>query len=146
LELSDIDIRTALESQLVQEKRLYRSKKNRILGGVCGGLGEYFGIDPNLIRLLWIALALVNGIGLVLYIIAWILIPEEGEPPKEPGELLVLLAIVAILLLAIPTAAGLWTIALWSALGAWRWPLAAIGTAVLLLALVLVALALVKKP
>ena len=136
----------------MREKRLYRSRKSRILGGVCGGLGEYLGIDPNLIRLLWIALTLVNGMGFILYIIAWVLIPEEGEPPKEPGELLVLLAVIAIILFVIPVAAGLWAIAVWSlvpwsALGPWRWPVAAAGTAaIVLIALLLVALVLAKKP
>ncbi|AKJ40177.1 MULTISPECIES: PspC domain-containing protein [Methanosarcina] len=58
--------------------RLYRSKKNRIIAGVCGGLGEYFKVDPTLIRLLWLLISIVGtGSGLVAYIIAWIIIPEE---------------------------------------------------------------------
>lgn len=60
----------------MQGKQLYRSCKNRILGGVCGGLGEYFEIDPILVRLIMILLA-VGGAGIVLYIIAWIIIPED---------------------------------------------------------------------
>ncbi|KKG18133.1 phage-shock protein [Methanosarcina sp. 2.H.T.1A.6] len=57
-------------------KKLYRSKKNRIIAGVCGGIGEYLDVDPTLIRLLW-ALFSLNGAGIVGYIIAWIIIPEE---------------------------------------------------------------------
>ncbi|TFH04935.1 MAG: PspC domain-containing protein [Methanosarcina sp.] len=57
-------------------KKLYRSKKNRIIAGVCGGIGEYLDVDPTLIRLLWALLSL-NGIGIAGYIIAWIIIPEE---------------------------------------------------------------------
>ncbi len=57
-------------------KKLYRSKKNRILAGVCGGIGEYLDVDPTLIRLLWILLSL-HGFGVVGYIIALIIIPEE---------------------------------------------------------------------
>jgi phage shock protein C len=57
--------------------RLYRSKTNRIIAGVCGGLGDYFKVDPTLIRLLWVLLTLSGGAGLVAYIIAWAIIPEE---------------------------------------------------------------------
>ena len=64
-------------------KKLYRSKKNRILGGVCGGLGEYFDIDPSLIRLLWVFVFLMGGSGLLICIIFWIVLPEEEESGKE---------------------------------------------------------------
>jgi phage shock protein PspC (stress-responsive transcriptional regulator) len=58
--------------------KLYRSKKNRILAGVCGGIGEYFNIDPTLVRLLWLLFSVVSGGGgLAAYIVAWIIIPEE---------------------------------------------------------------------
>ncbi len=58
-------------------RRLERSKKNRIIAGVCGGIGEYFKIDPVLIRLLCVLAILGAGSGLIAYIIAWIIIPEE---------------------------------------------------------------------
>ncbi len=58
-------------------KRLYRSKKNRVMAGVCGGIGEYFNIDPTLIRLLWILFIFAGGSGILAYIIAWIIIPKE---------------------------------------------------------------------
>lgn len=58
-------------------KRLYRSKKDRILGGVCGGIAEYFNLDPVLVRLLWVFFACVAGTGVLAYIIAWIIIPEK---------------------------------------------------------------------
>ena len=58
-------------------KRLYRSRSNRVLGGVCGGIGEYFGIDPTLIRLAWVLFTFVGGSGILAYIICWIIIPEE---------------------------------------------------------------------
>ncbi len=62
-------------------KRLYRSRNERIFGGVCGGIGTYYNTDPNLIRILWVVLTLVSiGIGIVAYIVAWILIPDEPEP------------------------------------------------------------------
>lgn len=58
-------------------KRLYRSRKDRMLGGVCSGLGTYFNIDPVLIRLAWVVGFFVGGVGFLAYIIAWIIIPEE---------------------------------------------------------------------
>jgi len=60
-----------------QTKRLYRSKKNRIISGVCGGIGEYFDIDPTLIRLLWVISILIWGAGIFAYLIAWIIFPEK---------------------------------------------------------------------
>ena len=58
-------------------KRLYRSGKEKILGGVCGGIAEYFRVDPVLVRLLWVLFALAWGTGVLLYIIAWIIIPRN---------------------------------------------------------------------
>jgi len=58
-------------------KRLYRSKTDRMIGGVCGGLGKYFNLDPVLMRLLWVVLFLCGGVGFLGYIIAWIIMPEE---------------------------------------------------------------------
>ncbi len=50
-----------------------------MLGGVCGGIARYFDVDPVIIRLLWVAFALIFGAGVLVYLVAWILIPEEGE-------------------------------------------------------------------
>jgi phage shock protein C len=58
-------------------KRLYRSRKNRMLGGVCGGIAEYFGIDPVIVRLIAVALFFVGGSAVLAYIIALIVIPYE---------------------------------------------------------------------
>ncbi len=57
-------------------KRLYRSRKNRMLCGVCGGVAEYFNIDPTLIRLLFVLFGL-SGSGILAYIIAAIIIPDS---------------------------------------------------------------------
>jgi phage shock protein PspC (stress-responsive transcriptional regulator) len=62
---------------MAKKKRLYRSEKNRIIGGVCGGIGEYLDADPTLVRLIWVLGSLVWGMGIILYILAWIIIPEE---------------------------------------------------------------------
>lgn len=58
-------------------KELRRSKKSRVVAGVCGGLGEYFKVDPVVIRLIFIVFALANGVGVLAYIIFWILMPDE---------------------------------------------------------------------
>jgi phage shock protein C len=58
-------------------KRLYRSRTERMFGGVCAGLGEYAEVDPTIIRLIWVVLTLLSlGVGLVAYFVAWIIIPE----------------------------------------------------------------------
>ncbi|HYA22085.1 MAG TPA: PspC domain-containing protein [Thermoproteota archaeon] len=59
------------------EKRLFRSRRDRILGGVCGGLGNYLGVDPTWIRLAWALTALFYGTGILFYLLAWIIIPLE---------------------------------------------------------------------
>lgn len=58
-------------------EKLFRSRKYRVLGGVAGGLAEYFKIDPVITRILFIAFTLTNGIGIVIYIILWIIVPDE---------------------------------------------------------------------
>ncbi len=59
--------------------RLYRSRTNRMLGGVCGGLGIYLNIDPTIVRLLFILLLFGSDFGFLLYLVLWILVPEEGQ-------------------------------------------------------------------
>jgi phage shock protein C len=61
----------------MEPKRLYRSRKDRILGGVCGGMGNYFNLDPVLVRVIWVVLLFAAGVGFLAYILAWIIIPEE---------------------------------------------------------------------
>ena len=59
-------------------KKLYRSTKDKVLAGVCGGLGEYFDVDPTLVRILTAALC-TTGTGLLLYIVAAVVMPERVE-------------------------------------------------------------------
>jgi phage shock protein PspC (stress-responsive transcriptional regulator) len=61
-------------------KRLYRSRTDRMLAGVCGGIGQYLNIDPTLVRLAFVILAIWGGGGILAYLIAWIIIPEEPLP------------------------------------------------------------------
>src|SRR5687767_14549885 len=55
--------------------KLYRSRSDRVLGGVCGGLGQYLGIDPGWVRLFFVLLALGHGAGVLIYLLLWIVIP-----------------------------------------------------------------------
>lgn len=63
----------------MENVRLYRSTSNRMIGGVAGGLGAYVNIDPIFVRLLFILLLFGSNFGFILYLLLWILIPEEGK-------------------------------------------------------------------
>ena len=59
------------------ERKFYRSRTNRMLGGVCGGLGEYLSLDPTVVRLLWVLFTFVGASGLLAYLICLLIIPEN---------------------------------------------------------------------
>ncbi|MFZ5432191.1 MAG: PspC domain-containing protein [Calditrichota bacterium] len=61
-------------------KRLVRVQKGRKVAGICTGFGEYFNVDPTIIRLIWVLFILLGGAGILLYIIAWIVMPMEDNP------------------------------------------------------------------
>lgn len=63
----------------MEPKRLYRSRNDKILAGICGGIGKYLDIDPIIIRLIFIVLLFTVGSGILIYLFAWILIPLEPE-------------------------------------------------------------------
>ncbi|MDD3732638.1 MAG: PspC domain-containing protein [candidate division Zixibacteria bacterium] len=91
-------------------RRLYRSRESRLIGGVCGGLGEYFELDPTLIRIITLLLFLLPGFGILSYLIAWIIIPlrplEMAVPQPEhklspwnkylPGLILICIGILML--------------------------------------------------
>ncbi len=59
-------------------RRLYRSRHDRFIAGVCGGIAEYFGVDPTIVRLIWVLLTLPGFVhGILAYIICWAVIPPE---------------------------------------------------------------------
>jgi phage shock protein C len=66
----------AQKESIGKPKRLYRSKE-RVLAGVCGGVAEYFNVDPVLVRFLWVLWAFLGGTGILAYLIAWVIIPER---------------------------------------------------------------------
>ncbi len=61
----------------MNSKKLYRSRKDKMIGGVAGGLAEYFDIDPTLVRIIFIVTLFIGGGGFLAYIIMWIVVPEE---------------------------------------------------------------------
>jgi phage shock protein C len=69
-----------------ERRQLRRSKTNRVIGGVCGGLGRYFGADPVLFRIGFLALLVPGGFGILLYIISWIAIPEFRSAQDESTD------------------------------------------------------------
>jgi phage shock protein C len=67
-----------------QVNRLYRSRADRMISGVCGGLAQYFAIDPVLVRVAFVALGIATGVGLLAYIILAIVVPERPIDEEEP--------------------------------------------------------------
>ena len=61
------------------EKRLYKINRGKMVDGVCGGIAEYFGLDPSLVRLAWIIFSAMGGSGIPAYILAAVIIPREPE-------------------------------------------------------------------
>ena len=69
-----------------EPRRLYRDRRNRMIGGVCSGLGKYFGVDPTVLRILFVLGVLLAGHGLLIYLVLLILMPEEPlSPPASSG-------------------------------------------------------------
>jgi phage shock protein PspC (stress-responsive transcriptional regulator) len=66
-------------SAFSEGKRVYRTREGRIVAGVCSGLAAYFGIDATLVRLAFCIAAFFGGLGVLLYLCAWVVVPEEGE-------------------------------------------------------------------
>jgi phage shock protein C len=60
------------------EKRLYRSRSDRTIAGVCAGIADYFGWDPTLVRIGWIVLTFFGGSGILIYFVLWLVVPEAS--------------------------------------------------------------------
>jgi phage shock protein C len=113
--------------------RLYRSTSDRAIAGVCGGLAQYFKVDPALVRILFLVFALAGGASIVLYIVLWIAVPQDNgaavAATSHAGN-----ETVAVVLISI---GALWLLANIGALSfiEWRfaWPIALVALGVLLL-------------
>lgn len=94
-----------------QPRRLLRSRSERVIGGVCGGLGRYFNIDPIIVRIAAVALALLGGAGLLLYVAALLLVPSDDSPAAASpldgrNRGLAVAGVVVLLLVAWPFLLG----------------------------------------
>lgn len=69
-----------------KSKRLFRSETDRVIGGVCGGIGEYFSIDPTIIRIIFVILAFSGGSGIFIYLILWLIIPSASQRTAAATE------------------------------------------------------------
>jgi len=69
-------------------KRLYRSETDRMLGGVAGGIGDYFDVDPTLIRLAFVAITLLGGSGIIAYLVLWVILPTAHQKSTNQDTLL----------------------------------------------------------
>ncbi|HEX2103423.1 MAG TPA: PspC domain-containing protein [Solirubrobacteraceae bacterium] len=100
-------------------RRLYRSRDERMIGGVCGGLAEYFGIDPVIVRIIAVALVFAGGAGILAYLAAWLLVPEAADGTGEPGAAgrTATIAGAVLLVLAIGTLLPFWS----GPFDAWAW-------------------------
>lgn len=75
------------------ERRLYKSRRNKVIDGVCGGIAEYFDVDPTIVRLLWVLVTFMGGSGFILYIVGMIIMPvnpvhqatSPAGPPAAPN-------------------------------------------------------------
>ena len=96
-------------------KKLYRSRRSSMIAGICGGLGEYLNVDPTIMRLAAVLLVFADGIGLIAYIIGWIIIPRNPEMEAEvvaperselsrllPGLALIIVGLIFLLNNVIP--------------------------------------------
>ena len=106
------------------EKQLFRSRRNRAIAGVAGGLGEHFGVDPVWFRVAFVVLAVGGGSGILIYLIMWLIVPERpmGEDLPPPAKGIVPgAAVVGMVLILIGTIALVNTIT--PDLGQYFWPI-----------------------
>jgi phage shock protein PspC (stress-responsive transcriptional regulator) len=95
-------------------RRLYRSRGDRVIGGVCGGIAKYFGIDPVIVRVVAVALIFLGGTGLIAYLAGVLLIPNEGEgggPAEGPRRSMVVAGAILLVIaigVALPFHGGWW--------------------------------------
>jgi len=85
----------------MQTRKIYRSNADCVFAGVCGGLGEYFNIDPVIVRIIWVVVTLMGGAGILAYIIAWLVIPKQNDGVVEQKNSKGCLYAILILILAI---------------------------------------------
>lgn len=106
------------------DRRLYRSDSQRVVAGICGGLGEYFAIDPVWFRIGFVVLALGGGSGILIYLLMWLIVqpqPEGYTPPPAGRGAVTGAAVVGVVFVIVGTIALVNTIAPW--MGQYVWPI-----------------------
>src|SRR4051794_14497191 len=104
---NQMEAQTPTQPQPQPPRRLYRSRDDRMIGGVCGGLGRHFGIDPVIVRIAAVVLLLFGGASALAYLAFLLLVPEEprpGEPPppNDRSSAATIIAVVALVLVGGP--------------------------------------------
>jgi phage shock protein PspC (stress-responsive transcriptional regulator) len=98
-------------------RRLYKSRDDRMIGGVCAGIAEYFGIDAVIVRVIAVALVFAGGAGLLAYVAAWLLVPDrDADPSERPGRTATIAGAIALVL-----AVGAVTSFQGGPFGGWNW-------------------------
>lgn len=109
--------------QTREAPRLYRSNSRRVVAGVCGGLGEYFAVDPVWFRIGFVVLALGGGSGILIYLLMWLIVqprPDGSVVPEASSGSLTGAAVIGMVFMAVGTIALVNTIAPW--LSQYFWP------------------------
>jgi phage shock protein PspC (stress-responsive transcriptional regulator) len=117
-------LRNEVQAEGRVERRLYRSNNQRIVAGVCGGLGEYFGLDPVWFRIGFVVLAFGGGSGILIYLLLWLVIQPSpnGYVPTVSGRATVTgAAVVGVVFMIVGTIALVNTVAPW--MGQYIWPI-----------------------
>jgi phage shock protein PspC (stress-responsive transcriptional regulator) len=78
----------AVEEGELEMRRLVRSESDRIIGGVCGGLARHLNVDPLILRILFVIGAMINGVGLAVYILLWVFVPAESAEYSDQEEMI----------------------------------------------------------
>jgi phage shock protein C len=109
------------------DRRLYRSNTEKVLAGICGGLGEYFAVDPVWFRIGFVLLALGGGSGILIYLLMWLIVPPQPEGYSAQNRaddsrgMVSGLAVLGIVLIFVGTITLFNTVAPW--LGQYFWPI-----------------------
>lgn len=90
-----------MPAKKTENKKLYRSKSDRFISGVCGGIANYFNIDSNLVRVLFVILSFAGGVGIILYIAAIIILPENPHEEDAPSHSVNTTLIIGFILVVI---------------------------------------------
>ncbi|HEX6301319.1 MAG TPA: PspC domain-containing protein [Acidimicrobiia bacterium] len=116
-------VQSEVQTDTQVDRRLYRSNTQRVIAGVCGGLGEYFALDPVWFRIGFVVLALGGGSGILIYLVMWLVIQPapNGHVSQPPGQGAPTgAAVVGAVLMIVGTIALANTIAPW--MGQYIWP------------------------